>query len=438
MRNERRHKSGSSLGIPQTALAFADQGVSSLTNVGVLAFLASRLDAGSWGAVAIAATLFSSALALARAAVGEIVLLGLATRRDALASASFIALPLALALAMAGLVLRTRTVGPLLLIMALLLPAIFVQDALRLSLVQEGKAGGALASDSAWLLCTIAMIAGVLVVDRSSPATLFAAWLAGAAFGLVGWRGSWRGFRGPIVGLVTLRTSMSTWVPSLGDAAVAAGVGAAQSVILGIVGGLPAVGVVRAALLLFGPLNVVASGLVLARLSAMARMSDDQRAMRRHVGVLSAAIAFAVSSWTLLLMNVPSYAGRAILGTTWAGASNILVLAGGFYLISGLGLPCQLGLRALGRQQTVLKARAAMAFPGLILSGIGSKCGPRGFMIGLLVGSLGSSSLEIYAFLKTNALPRRFEGRVSEGHSCACLAETGINSDTVRRTDSPM
>src|SRR5262249_42909351 len=115
------------------------------------------------------------------------------------------------------------------------------------------------------------------------------------------------------------------------------------------VGGLAALGAIRAAEVLFGVMNVVLQGAPLVFIpQAVTAAKKSPAALRREVTVLSAGLTALTLAYGLLVLLVPDPVGRSLVGASWTQAQSVLVaecvLFAGIAAMSGPTV----GLRALG------------------------------------------------------------------------------------------
>ncbi len=184
-----------------------DQGVSSLTNF-VTALVAARLVGPAlFGSVSLALVVAYTTVALGRALVGEPLLANIAPQRpqgpdmvpDALGLAVVLGVLSAVVIAAAGLIrLPILDIFPL---VAIWLPVMLVQDALRYAAFARLRAEVALASDVAWAAVQFVALAVLLSSGQPGPGAIIATWGAGSAVGA-------------LTAMLLLRTHVSTQVAS--------------------------------------------------------------------------------------------------------------------------------------------------------------------------------------------------------------------------------
>ncbi|MGH9223209.1 MAG: hypothetical protein ACRD2W_05370, partial [Acidimicrobiales bacterium] len=180
--------------------------------------------------------------------------------------------------------------------------------------------------------------------------------------------------------------------------------------LLGLVSGLAAVGAVRVAQTIFGPINVLYAGIYLTLVPEGARHARDNparvsRSMRRASGVLLVTAALA----TAAALALPAGAGRSLFGDTWAAARPVLLPMGLTLCGSAVMAGALAGLRSLAAARLTLRTRVA-TIP-LTLAGplAGAFVADEvGFATGLAIGTWLAAALWWSAFktaLSRSVLP---------------------------------
>jgi len=151
----------------RAAWGVADQAVSSLTNFAVLVVAARALDLEEFGALALALAAYSVALGVTRALSGEpLTVCYSATSvertaseaRGALATAGAAGVLCGVVFALVGAVLG-GSVGTALLVLAVVVPGLVIQDTWRFVFFAMGRARAACVNDTVWLV-----VLGILLV----------------------------------------------------------------------------------------------------------------------------------------------------------------------------------------------------------------------------------------------------------------------------------
>ncbi|AZM45718.1 hypothetical protein DMB38_07590 [Streptomyces sp. WAC 06738] len=269
--------------------------------------------------------------------------------------------------------------------LGVVLPVVLLHDVLRYCFAALRLPHHALLADL--LRLVVAVPALVLQPDGSSPARLIAVWgasalpalllcLALAGYRLRGARGDWRRY---------LRRG------HLGRRFVvefAVGNGATQlSVIgLGLVASQLAVGALRGATTLYGPMNVLYNSATSFGPPVMNRI-PNLRGKLRSAAALAVLLAGTAAAWTTVLVLLPDSAGRELLGDTWASTSSLLPATGSQYAGIALGTSALLTLRVLRPESTLpIQVVFSLLSVGCMLTGYAAG-GVLGAAWGLCAGS---------------------------------------------------
>ena len=211
-----------------------------------------------------------------------------------------------------------------LLVLAIFLPFLFIQDACRYVFFSEARMRAAALLDGVWLILELLGLGVLLSYDAVTPATAIAAWGGAAGVGAV------IGLSGVRVRL-TLRGSRE-WLHMHPDltlryvAEVLVEASAFQITLfaVGVVGGLAALGALNGARVLLGPLTMLFVAAVTFTVSEGSRMRANGRArsadrLIRIAGLLLPALALA---WTFTLLVLPDAFGELFLGATFKVAES--------------------------------------------------------------------------------------------------------------------
>ncbi|MCX4805867.1 hypothetical protein OG594_30335 [Streptomyces sp. NBC_01214] len=366
-----------------------DQAASSATNILVLVLAARLSSASGFADFSMVYVTFSVLLGLNMAYVGQSLVLekgeglGAACRSalgfTAAASAAVGALLLVVGLALAG------AAGTAFLALGLVLPLVLLQDGLRYCFSALRAPERALAADALRLVCVVAALA--VQPEGASAGRLVLVWglsaLPALAVGLWLLRPYVRGSR------TNLRPYLRRG--HLGQRFVvefAVGNGSSQLAVLGLgVFATPlAVGALRGATTLFGPLNVLFNSANAFGPPVLGRLGG-KRATVRATAALGLVLAAVGAGWATALYLLPDRLGRELLGDTWAGASALLPATGAQYAVMGLGTCALLTLRVLAPKATLsLQVVFSLLSVGLLLGGY-AVWGVAGAAWGLAAGS---------------------------------------------------
>ncbi|MFD0355993.1 hypothetical protein ACFVHW_19995 [Streptomyces sp. NPDC127110] len=366
-----------------------DQAASSATNILVLVLAARLSSASGFAAFSMVYVAFSVLLGLNMAYVGQTVVLekGEGLGRICRSSVLFTAAASAgagLVLAAAGLA-APGDAGWALLALGLVLPLVLVQDGLRYCFSALRVPERALAADALRLVCVVAALA---VQPRGvSAGRLVLVWglsaLPALAVGLWLLRPFVRGVRADLRPYVRRGHLGRRFVVEF-----AVGNGSSQLAVLGL-GAFAtplAVGALRGASTLFGPLNVLFNSANAFGPPVVGRASGKRGVVRLTL-LMGAVLAVLGGGWAAVLYALPDRLGRELLGDTWPAAAALLPATGAQYAVMGLGTCALLTLRVLEPKATLsLQVVFSLLSVALLLGGYAG-WGVAGAAWGLALGS---------------------------------------------------
>ncbi|MET9436407.1 hypothetical protein [Streptomyces sp. NPDC006551] len=339
------------------AASVLDQAASSLTNIAVLVIAARASSADGFAAFSMVYITFTVLLGLNMAFVGQSVVLEKG-EDDAVGAAARSAVTFtALASAAGGLLLISGgaltggTTGRAFLALGLVLPVVLVQDGLRYAFSALRRPDRALAADTLRLACAVPAL--LLQPYGTSPGSLVLVWGLSALPAV-------------LLGLALLRPSVRNRPGDprrhlrkghLGRRFVvefAVGNAASQLAVLGL--GLfaapLAVGALRGASTLFGPLNVLFTSVNAFGPPLLGR-AGSRRATVRAAAALGGVLAVLAAGWAAVLYALPDRVGRQLLGDTWQSAASLLPATGSQYAVMAAGTCALVSLRVLSPRATL-------------------------------------------------------------------------------------
>lgn len=357
---------GSPAFVRRLGLGVADQICSSGSNFGATLVAARLLPAVEFGSFSVVMVSYLFALGLNRGVTCEVILVRpgddaaeqrLRARRALTASL--------LVGALSGVLLwiaAAMTNGPLshtLLVAGAVLPLLLAQDCLRYAAFSRNEPSAALVSDGIWIVGLVVSF-GALVGSsaRVTPAWVLASW---AAPGILGWVvQAWRDRVRPLV------RSGAGWIVEHRDLSYRyaldfvslQGAGHLGTYVLMVVSGLAAVGGLRGAQTVFGPLSILLTG------TYVVLVPEGRRAVERSkrsltVMCVASSLAFAVAAFAVLatLLLLSPAEGELLLGSTWGPARSLLVPIGLANAVGGLYAGATAGLRAMAAARSLLRVR---------------------------------------------------------------------------------
>ncbi|MFJ9592831.1 hypothetical protein ACIRS3_08735 [Streptomyces virginiae] len=349
-----------------------DQAASSATNILVLVLAARLSSASGFADFSMVYVAFSVLLGLNMAYVGQSLVLekgdGLgAACRSAAGFTSAASAAAGVLLAAVGLALPGAT-GRAFLALGLVLPLVLLQDGLRYCFSALRAPERALAADALRLVCVVAALA--VQPEGASAGRLVLVWglsaLPALAVGLWLLRPYVRGSRADLRPYLRRGHLGQRFVVEF-----AVGNGSSQLAVLGLgVFATPlAVGALRGATTLFGPLNVLFNSANAFGPPVLGRLGG-KRATVRATAALGVVLAAVGAGWATALYLLPDRLGRELLGDTWAAASALLPATGAQYAVMGLGTCALLTLRVLAPKATLsLQVVFSLLSVALLLGG---------------------------------------------------------------------
>lgn len=272
-------------------------------------------------------------------------------------------------------------------ILAVGVPALFLQDANRFFLVSQRRQLSALAIDSFYVI--LIMLVMVVLIQPDTLEAFLWLWVSC----------SWAAALG---GTLLTRLSFSLrgaigWFSGqtrnvlhfFGDFIVANGVANAAVYFVAAWGSLADSAAIRGSQVLLVPILLVMRGASVALGSELARMAakGDRRRVVQSVGVLSLVQVLAVSAAGLLVIVLPAEVVQTLLGDSADDTLRVFPFAASATLALGLATVAMVGLKAAGdvRKSLRLKVATAPLTLGLMVVGVLTS-GAAGSQLGLGAG----------------------------------------------------
>jgi O-antigen/teichoic acid export membrane protein len=309
-------------------VAIGDQAVSSISNFVAVAITANVATAGQFGQFSLGYAGLLLFLGAQRALIGETLLVKYsaadaldATARRAVLGASLLASAAALPLLLAGALLTDESSRLLWLVIAASLPFVLVQDTLRYLFICEGRPSRALLIDGVWAVLSIASMA-LVAINSGTVWAVVLCWGAGAAAALVLGLILGRALPSPGGGTRWLRANRNPGLRYLGEFSALNASTFVVLYLLAIPLGAAGVGALRAAQLLFSPLNTAFSAIKMAVIPELVR-SRGTRVFRNRLIETFVIVAALAGFWGAVVMFLPASVGALLLGDTWQSASEL-------------------------------------------------------------------------------------------------------------------
>ncbi|KQZ66857.1 oligosaccharide flippase family protein [Nocardioides sp. Root151] len=310
-----------------------DQVVSGASNL-LIAVLAARfLGVASFGLFGIIFMVYVTAQGLARAMVCEPVLVhpeeAVERPGAVIGSASVVGSLIALVVLASGLVAHffDADLRNGLLVLAVSLPFLVLHDLGRYLGFATHRPTRSLALDLVWLVLLVAAIVALFALDRQTLTWFMVAWAGTGAVAalLVFWQ--YRHHR-ITPNLTWLRSKWSfSWRYMLSFVATY-GASLATTVAIAAVAGARALGGVRGALLLVRPFMTFQTASVAAGIAEIAHLDAGRAVLRRHARRTTVLTVLVAVLNLLVLLFLPTWLGRAVLGETWEVTEPLMLPAG--------------------------------------------------------------------------------------------------------------
>lgn len=380
-------------GASRGSLGVVDQVLSSGSNLGITVVAARALDRTSFGGFALALVVYMFALGGSRSLVTEPLLVRArtATAEDvsgALGATVCFGVTAGLLCALAGGV-AGGAVGHGLVPLGVLLPLILLQDGLRYVAFSLERPSGALLVDGVWVVAEVVAVAVLIVAGSRDAGAFVLVWGLAAAIAAVIGCASTRTVPGFATAGPWVRRNVDLGVPFLLEFLASGGAAYAVLWVLGALTDIAAVGAVRLASTVFGPINVFYAGIYLIVVPAGARYAVTDRRQLRHVMAWVSAVSCGLTAaCTVVAISLPGGVGNLLFGASWTNARRLLLPLGIGTCAGGVAAGATAGLRSLAAARRGLRTRVATLPLAIILPLAGSLAGDAmGYSIGWAAAS---------------------------------------------------
>lgn len=310
-----------------------DQAISSSSNFLITVLAARVLSADTFGLFGVVFLTYITTQGLARALVGEPLLVRPQESYDrpgeAIGTAALLGIAIGSVIAVAGGVamLWDQDLGRGLLALAVCLPFLNLQDLGRYLGVATQRPSRAVALDVLWLVLQLGAVAALAVTGSETLTWFVIAWAGSGAVasGLLFWqhRDHWI-----ILGWDWLRETWPfSWRYAMSFTSRQGSVLVASSFLAGILGAR-ALGAVRGALVLFGPQVQLQAAAMAAGTAEVSRLDPESPDIPRHVRRTTLLTGVVALANLLFVLVIPDRVGELILGDTWEATQTLLLPAG--------------------------------------------------------------------------------------------------------------
>jgi O-antigen/teichoic acid export membrane protein len=371
----------------------ADQVVSSGTNFTLIILLARHLSPADFGMFALLYGYYVVCVQLVQTVFAEPMLVRFPrdaraahrALRDGSGAAAAFGLTGGVVLVLGSMPLMDGVTAPVL-VLATVLPALLVQDTLRMGFIAVGQPRKAMVNDIAWGLGQCLATLSVLRVT-TELAWVLLAWGFG---GLVA-----AGLAMAQARVVPRLSSIPDWLREYGDLVrpyLVEGVALIISVyvtllVVSEIAGLAAAGSLRVAESLFGPANVLIGAgrvIAIAELSRLAAVRPHR--VGRGAVVIAAVLGTVGAVSGLMVMVLPGGVGAALLGSSWQAAAPLLPALTVYRTAQGVVMGPTAALRATQAVRAQFWLRLAGAVGLIVASAVGAfLVGVAGAVAGLAV-----------------------------------------------------
>jgi hypothetical protein len=384
----------SAISTPRTvAWGVLDQALSSILNLAVGVGVARAVSASEFGSFALALTTYALALGISRAVTSEPLLVrsSLLPRAEWKAEASEAVGTASIVGALVGLMLLAAAIptsGSLAVSFAIVgaaMPGLIVQDACRMAFFAARQPKRAFMNDLGWLCFLVPLLA--ITSAQHHLGYVLAAWAVTATAAAVLGLGQ--------LGIIPRPHAWRRWLTKhrrlaprfFAEFVVISAPFQLALYAVAAVSGREIVGALRGAVMLFGPISVVMTGISFVAIpEGVQIMRRSINAFRRTTRWLAATLATMCLLWGLGVLLVPDSLGTAVLGSSWEGAQETALPLSFAFAASGVTLVAVAGLRALAAAERSLRARligAPAIFPCAVSGGIAAE--EAGAAVGLAV-----------------------------------------------------
>jgi O-antigen/teichoic acid export membrane protein len=360
--------------------AIVDQILSTTTNFGLSVILARNVGTTEYGAFAVGFTIYALALGVSRALSTDPLIVRFSNRsheeqREAAGTAVAMGIMVGIAggvvLVAVGLVVG-QPLGPVFLAFGIGFPFVLWQDAYRYQFIAARRPHLAALNDLVWVVALSVLLAVTVAADAATAAPYIAAWAGAAGLAAVVGMAEARAWPHARRGLDWLRHHADLNLRFAAEFVLLNG--GPQLVLLGVAAasGYSQAGGLRGAIVLLGPVTVVATGLIVAAVPEGVRLKDRDRArLGRLVYLLAAVLSAAVVVWAVLVARLPDRIGEDLLGETWPLSQDLMVPLG----LAGAGVMASTGIAAGLRSLAAARQSLSAAAPAITLLVIGGVIG---------------------------------------------------------------
>ncbi|MCW3017142.1 MAG: hypothetical protein JWO02_4234 [Solirubrobacterales bacterium] len=310
-----------------------DQAIAGASNVLIAVLAARLLSVTSFGLFGIVFLVYVMVQGISRALVCDPLLVhpveGQERLGDVIGTSCLLGPALGAGVLVAGLGahLVDPRLGNALMVLAVCVPLLVLQDLGRYVAFATQRPGSALVLDVAWLVLLFAGVGALVATDTRTLPWFIAAWAgSGAAAGLLLF--AQHRARKVRLGLSWLRYTWPFSWRYLISYTSTIGAALAASVAVGAIAGSKALGGLQGAMLLVRPFMTFQVAAIAASIGEVSRMDAGDPQLRRHVGRTSALTTGIALVNMIVLLALPDRLGEMVLGASWDTAKPLLLATG--------------------------------------------------------------------------------------------------------------
>lgn len=267
-----------------------------------------------------------------------------------------------------------------LLVLALALPLLSLQDAGRYLAIATGRPAFALVLDLTWLVLLVAALGVVVLLDARTLLWFVLSWAGTGALAGALVLGRHRGERIDLNHRWLRRTWDFSWryMISFGTTQ---GSALAGTLALGGLAGAQALGAVRGAVFLMRPYVTFQLAAISGGVAEIAKTPQDRDSTRRHARRTTLLATGVAVLNGLVLVFLPDSVGRLILGDTWRHAEPLMLATAVQLVLLGLNSGARTALTGARMVRTSTRLDLALAPAVLVGAVVGALVGgAQGFV----------------------------------------------------------
>ncbi len=330
-----------------------DQAIAGASNVLIAVLAARLLGVASFGLFGIVFITYTMVMGVSRALVSDPLLVhpveGDRRKGEVIGTSFMLSIGLTGIVLLAGALacLWTTSLGYALIVLALAIPLLIMQDLGRYLGFATQKPGSAVVLDVTWLVLLFGAVGILFVTDTRTLPWFIAAWGgSGAAAGLLLF--AQHSIRTVRIGISWLRYTWGFSWRYLISYSSTQGAALAGATGVGAIAGPTALGGVQGAVLLVRPFMTFQVAAIAAGIGEVTRSVDDHAELNRHVARTTALTTGIALLNVVVMLVLPDRLGTAVLGASWSAAQPLLLPTGVQIVCLGLMTGMRAGM--LGRR----------------------------------------------------------------------------------------